>query len=321
MRIRPNGIRRAPAAYGKQDSIMHFKMRKERKRAYFFALCLSALFFACKTPPVLHPKIPSEQEFGIEAAWQTVQPGIEAAPIRVPSIPLILYAVKIDLQHPSLAVTVSERELFIKKNGAYDGTLKAETVLQFAKRHDAVVAVNASFFQYKSMLFDMQRRVLGLHIANGQLLSPLHEPFAALLFTEDKRAFIVDRQRAENTAGALNGISGFRQILKDGQVLPSDIKNADSRTAVGVADDGKTLIILMIEAENTVRSQGLDYESAAEYLKRLGARDALQLDGGGSSTLIIKRGGKHRVAVPTIAFLPLRKVASCLGFRIKDENR
>ena len=53
-------------------------------------------------------------------------------------------------------------------------------------------------------------------------------------------------------------------------------------------------------------------------MQTLGADDALQLDGGGSSTLVIKRGGKHRVAVPTIAFLPLRKVASCFGFVLSD---
>lgn len=297
---------------------MRLIIGKNLQRARLFALCLCVIFVACKTPPVLHPKIPTEQEFSIKAAWQPVQPGIEAAPIRVPSVPLILYAVKIDLQHPSLAVIVSERELFIQKDGAYNGTLKAETVLQFAKRRDAAVAVNASFFRYQSMLFDTQRQIIGLHIANGELLSPPREDFAALLFTADKRAFIVDSQRPENIKNAENGVSGFRQILKDGQVLPSEIKNGDSRTAVGVADGGRTLIILMVEAENTVKSQGLDYESAAEYLKRLGARDALQLDGGGSSTLVIKRGGKHRVAVPTIAFLPLRKVASCFGFVLSD---
>ncbi|CEM61813.1 phosphodiester glycosidase family protein [Treponema phagedenis] len=278
---------------------------------FLFLFVLSS----CATPPLLNPKIPTKEELAIEPQWQKIEDGIELAEIRIKNMPLILHAVRIDLTNPHLSIVTSEKKQFIKKENGYDGSMKAETVLRFAKRNKASAAINAAMFEYGSMLFGRTRKIIGIHISEGEVLSAPNPHYAALLFTNDKQALIIDSQKdiPENIAFA---VSGIYTILRNGKILDSSIKVGDSRTAVGIANNGKTLILLLVEAENTKRSQGLDFESTALFLKRFGAEDGLHLDGGGSSTLVVKKNGAYKVIAPTIAFLPLRRVASCLGFVI-----
>jgi hypothetical protein len=57
------------------------------------------------------------------------------------------------------------------------------------------------------------------------------------------------------------------------------------RTMAGVAADGK--LILATADGRQGGSVGLSYREAAEIMRRLGARDAVNLDGGGSATMVV----------------------------------
>jgi hypothetical protein len=69
------------------------------------------------------------------------------------------------------------------------------------------------------------------------------------------------------------------------------IEDKHPRTAMGYTKDGK-LIILMIEGRNTV-AHGATLEQEAQILKGLGCWEALNLDGGGSSCMLIN--GKETI--------------------------
>jgi hypothetical protein len=58
------------------------------------------------------------------------------------------------------------------------------------------------------------------------------------------------------------------------------------RTAAGIARDGKRLILVVVDGRQKGYSDGMTLRETANLLLALGARDAINLDGGGSSTLV-----------------------------------
>ncbi len=89
-------------------------------------------------------------------------------------------------------------------------------------------------------------------------------------------------------------LTGNALLLKKRQLLVSDDGEMHPRTAVGVDRDTKELIFLVVDGRQDF-SRGYTMWETAKMLKRLGAEDALNLDGGGSTTLAAVRRGRLRV--------------------------
>lgn len=89
-------------------------------------------------------------------------------------------------------------------------------------------------------------------------------------------------------------VGGGPLILENGKVhvrsreeqIPRDIAIGRApRTAIGLKKDG-TVLVLVVDGRST-NSKGLTLQELATYFLRLGARDAVNLDGGGSSVMVI----------------------------------
>ena len=83
-------------------------------------------------------------------------------------------------------------------------------------------------------------------------------------------------------------ISGNPRILGDGQILDSESERADAvarhpRTCLGYTADKKKMIMMVIDGRSGV-SAGLRTSGCAAIMKYAGASDAINVDGGGSST-------------------------------------
>ncbi|MFJ4876880.1 phosphodiester glycosidase family protein [Streptomyces sp. NPDC088745] len=65
---------------------------------------------------------------------------------------------------------------------------------------------------------------------------------------------------------------------------------ANPRSMVGVDDRGR-LLLVVVDGRQAGRSEGLGVARAAELMRQLGAREALNLDGGGSSVMATARDG------------------------------
>ncbi|MEU7581137.1 phosphodiester glycosidase family protein [Streptomyces sp. NPDC041068] len=79
---------------------------------------------------------------------------------------------------------------------------------------------------------------------------------------------------------------GGYPVLRGGVPLPGlDPTVAAVRTAAGISDDGRRLLLLSLDGSPEFRT-GLTIAEVAETLRGLGARDGFSLDGGGSSTLV-----------------------------------
>ncbi|GGY31900.1 phosphodiester glycosidase family protein [Streptomyces djakartensis] len=90
---------------------------------------------------------------------------------------------------------------------------------------------------------------------------------------------------------------GGYPVLEGGRPLPGLDDTASAvRTAVGIADGGRRMLLLALDGEPAHRS-GLTIAEVAAAMRRLGSEAALSLDGGGSSTLVARKPGASTVSV------------------------
>jgi uncharacterized protein YigE (DUF2233 family) len=103
--------------------------------------------------------------------------------------------------------------------------------------------------------------------------------------------------------GTQHAIQGGPLLVRDGHLsIPYDwegftrgfFRVRTARSAIGITDAGK---VLFVAADARGRgSSGMNLTELAELMLGLGARDAMNLDGGGSSTLVV--GGRVVTALP-----------------------
>lgn len=96
------------------------------------------------------------------------------------------------------------------------------------------------------------------------------------------------------------GIAGSHQILEGGEVPDmgedSLVTTSHPRTAVGVSRDGSELFVLVLDGRSTA-STGMTLPELGQILSDMGAHNAVNLDGGGSSALAARTAGSESEAI------------------------
>ncbi|MEV0459744.1 phosphodiester glycosidase family protein [Catellatospora methionotrophica] len=90
-------------------------------------------------------------------------------------------------------------------------------------------------------------------------------------------------------------IGGNLVLVKDG-VATTVAHPKNPRTAVGFSADGLKMWLVVVDGRSAA-SVGMTYVELAAYMKSLGADDAINLDGGGSSTLVARMPGATSATV------------------------
>ena len=110
-------------------------------------------------------------------------------------------------------------------------------------------------------------------------------------------------------------------LLKNGEQLDQSSNTMpaatmEPRTAIGVSQDGKEVYLMVVDGRNFYYSNGADLLDLMNLMSACGASDALNLDGGGSSTFIakdIESGELKLLNWPTDNGGVMRKVATGLA--------
>jgi hypothetical protein len=172
----------------------------------------------------------------------------------------------------------------------------SQTTSQFLTANELQVAVNANF--YTPCCYgagdDVAMDLRGLAISNGNLVSPPEETafgaeMALLLIDEDNHARLADSEPGDYS-GVFNAVAGAPLLLWEGENLGADDAGIHPRTAVGLSEDDRYLFLLTIDGRQPGFSDGATLSETAEWLARLGAYDGLNLDGGGSTTMVMSDG-------------------------------
>ncbi|MEU5870563.1 phosphodiester glycosidase family protein [Glycomyces sp. NPDC047369] len=125
---------------------------------------------------------------------------------------------------------------------------------------------------------------------------------------------------AAETEGDLpqTAVAGNQLLITDGELVDQTDQARHPRTAVGVSEDGTTLYVLTVDGRQAA-SGGYTLRETAEQLLAMGAYSALNLDGGGSSTLIARAPGtEDLVTVNSPSDGSERSVGNALAFTVPD---
>lgn len=120
-----------------------------------------------------------------------------------------------------------------------------------------------------------------------------------LAITRNNRAVITRSDPAFNVEDYWTAVAGTGIIVKEGRnVAASNDTGGDKshpRTAVGLDESSRHLFMLVIDGRRPGRSEGAKLVELADWLLHLGAHEALNLDGGGSTTLVIEEQSRPEV--------------------------
>lgn len=129
--------------------------------------------------------------------------------------------------------------------------------------------------------------------------------------------------RSLSVAGLRHVVGGFPIMMRDSvisgavdSVNDAGFRGVNPRTALGIAANGKRLLIIVIDGRQAGYSAGLGLRETAKLLRDMGARDAINLDGGGSSAMIAtdpKRPGMLRTINKPSDAVGERPVANALA--------
>ncbi|MDR2448068.1 MAG: phosphodiester glycosidase family protein [Treponema sp.] len=280
-------------------------------------LCI-LLFFSCITP---RSKTSGFLD-GFIPHWQPFEQGVDILAGVVSRPKLRFWAARIDTSHPNLEIVISPRE-------AVDGNFEANvvpasSVSRFVERFGCIVGVNASPFYPVSETEGEKRNVVGLTVSNGVVVSAPVARYDALVFYADGAMAIENQGAAHGVSSIWNAAGGFYAILKDGAFMERAVSEQGEkrhpRSAAGI--NGAILYLLVIDGRQLASAGATEAETAL-ILQKLGAIDAINFDGGGSTALAL-RSWNHGVFVvntPVHGLFPgkERAVASCLGVRKRRE--
>lgn len=213
-------------------------------------------------------------------AWEPIFIGVESCrALTINPRPMRVYAVRIDMQAPGIDFLVTPG------NGPGPKDTNARTTSGFLHEFKCQVAINGS--PYAMPLASAPGEpltVLGLSLSRGVMYSSPNR-YDALLINADRYAWISRPPIA--VQDAYNGLGGFHVLLAKGVNQGND-DDCHPRSAVGISQDGRYLLLMAIDGRQVGYSESATTWETAEWLRRLGAYDGLNLDGGGSTTLVIE---------------------------------
>lgn len=236
--------------------------------------------------------------------------------------PQLIHLLEIDLSAPGVVpfVTPGIDESDSKADQQHETV--AQKTSTFLKTHQLQLAVNANFFnpfseaapwQYSPREGD-STNLIGLAISDGEIVSPGSEQHSALCFLQGRAEI---RDEGICPPDTRQAVAGFGLNLGDRLLEESETYKFYPVCIAALNDDGTTLWLLLVDGKQPLYSEGMTRLEAADFLRALGAQSAVQLDGGGSTTLAIASDNTAKLLNAVIhAKIPgnERTVANHLGF-------
>lgn len=218
--------------------------------------------------------------------WTTIRPGIDHLH-RTTSEPQDIYAVRVDLSQPNIGLHASADS---------DGVERHVTTPTFARNADVLVAINGDWSDGNTPV--------GLAISDGMkwhdhiVDDTVGGEWGFLACTPQKECTL-DAELPLDQAWwfAMPTISPYRYwqsvgangvvLLRDGVALSGCYDSSDNpRSAACLEADGTHLWLVAVDGR-TGSAAGMTCDETRSLLLDLGCSDAVMLDGGGSTTLVI----------------------------------
>jgi exopolysaccharide biosynthesis protein len=217
-----------------------------------------------------------------------------------------------------------------------DGPGKWQTTLMPTSKHFDI-AVNGDFFaiprgkdaegEAAQKLFEngVPALATGPAMTDGKTWSTSEKARQCLVASRKGQVHLVDAaQPPPQAAQVICGrdflvVNGKAQFSDEGvSYKPGEFRNINPRTAVGIDKKGKRLFLLVVDGRSEL-SKGMTYGQLAAEMLKLGAYSAINLDGGGSSTLVLRDAKGELKVMNKPSDKKERAVANVLGINVKNK--
>lgn len=212
--------------------------------------------------------------------------------------PLFVNVLEIDLSAPGLSFRLTPEV----EGLPYGDETVTQTTRAFVEAQNAQLGINAHFFRLEHHSEQRATNNLSLAASDGNAYSPWEGGlrFGFNIDANNVATFIrpgseggFDTQPRD--LNLYNAFAGNLRIVANGNAVtqaqvprrPETGEMADRhpRTAVGLTNDNK-LLLVTVDGRQNVFSEGVFIDELGAMMKDLGARNAVNLDGGGSTTMV-----------------------------------
>ena len=220
--------------------------------------------------------------------WQPLFRGVEhRLDVTTEPRPMRVHQVRIDTRAEGISFFSTPA------NGEAAGEVTGRKTATFLKEFGLEVAVNGTGF--KPITSEGKPvDVLGLSGSDGAVVSEpdLKSGNPVFLVTAKNQAWILrapfQKEDWADADDALQGWYGANGMLVDDGGIVTTARDVHPRTAVGVSKDGRQVHLVVVDGRQKGFSEGITLVELAGWRKRLDCWDAINLDGGGSSSLVVK---------------------------------
>ena len=226
---------------------------------------------------------------------QSVAPGVAHYVVRSPQGPWTINVLAVDLDRCNVAEAV-------KGSDSAAGRYKTTALLAQLATHEKVVGgVNGDFFVLKD------GAPTNLLVVNGRMLTPPNgKPVLAFdsAGVPHISAFTLSEGQLE-PFHPMQAVGGRPIIVSDSAIDGAvdtegnaGFRERNPRTAAGIARGGRRLYLVAVDGRE-YENAGMTLRELGDLMLALGSRDAINLDGGGSTTMVYAdpdSAGRLRIA-------------------------
>ncbi len=188
-----------------------------------------------------------------------------------------IYAAEVELSSPALLKTALA-------NGQYGRNVTQKTSAMAADA-GAILAVNGDYYGSRERGYVVRGSTVYRESSSGA-------EYLAILADGTFRMGSEDDASVQELldAGAREVFSFGPALVRDGQIAVTDRDEVgramedNPRTAIGIIAPGRYLLV--VSDGRTRESEGLSLRELADFMQRMGATEAYNLDGGGSTTMV-----------------------------------
>ncbi len=233
--------------------------------------------------------------------------------------PVVAYVMELDPKVATIVIGTPDND-----EGPLTGKLQqVEDICRAAEADGLTVfgSVNGDLYYYET-----DNSVLGVCVKNGKVIHEDKEGWPFFAIMKDGTPFIgFGRDLNGDFSGVWQAVGGRGYILKDHSIhdIMWDVDFAyirHPRTSLGFRDDG-TILVVQVDGRQPEVSNGASFADLALIYKELGAKDAINIDGGGSSIFYIhdQKTGNYRYLNSPSGGSP-RRVANCTMIVRRDDK-
>ena len=229
-------------------------------------------------------------------------------------------------------LTLKDLEVIAIPGDDPDGDGPAESQLTppvtLFNKFNAIAAVNANAFDslkkedksqpnwYEGLPVDIS----GMVVSQGRKISPADIGRISFWLDKDQRPHI---ERIVSGASVKEAVADwFSPLIIHSQIIPDSSESEfNPRTALGFDDNGKWLLLVVVDGRQPGYSEGVTLYELSIIMQERGCTESINLDGGGSSIMLIRDPENMVETVNRPSDGKPRPVPVMLGVRKKEKPK